>query len=98
MATKIPKVFTLSVNEIQESYFVRTVLNPQRVSEFATLYLDNGLESLPPIEVVKKDNKWILHDGRHRKAALEELGGRLQPMLLSADSIAKPSNLSMPLH
>jgi hypothetical protein len=42
------------------SVWPRGALNPDRVGEFLTLYLDQGTSALPPIEVVREGRQQYL--------------------------------------
>lgn len=57
------------LSEIRETFFVRTGLNPDRVKMFVDLY-ESGAK-VPRIRITE-DGQLI--EGRHRKAALEQLG------------------------
>jgi len=63
-------VVLLPVADLVMKYDVRKQLNEDRVIFFMELY-ESG-ESVPPIEVVR--GTMVIHEGRHRKAALDRLG------------------------
>jgi len=55
------------------SVWPRKTLNPDRVSEFLTLYLDQGSSALPPIEVVREGKqRYLVAEGNHRLEAARE--------------------------
>jgi len=70
----------LLVADLRMNYDVRTRLNDDRVLFFMERY-DSGAE-VPPIEVIR--GTMDIHDGRHRKAALDHLGRRHAECILVA--------------
>jgi len=68
-ATSKKGVVLLPVAELKMVFDVRRTLNEDRVLHFMELY-EAGV-SLPPIEVIR--GTMHIHDGRHRKAALDHL-------------------------
>ncbi len=63
-------VVLLPISDLKMRYDVRRGLNEDRVLLFMELY-ESG-QVIPPIEVVR--GTMDVHDGRHRKAALDQLG------------------------
>lgn len=70
----------LPVAELRMKYDVRTRLNDDRVLFFMERY-ESGAE-VPPIEVIR--GTMDIHDGRHRKAALDHLGRKHAECILVA--------------
>ena len=62
-------IVLLPVSDLKMTYDVRRSLNEDRVLFFMETYESGG--EVPPIEVVR--GTMDIHDGRHRKAALEHL-------------------------
>lgn len=63
-------VVLLPVSDLKMKFDVRKALNEDRVLLFMEMY--EAGNSVPPIEVVR--GTMDIHDGRHRKAALDHLG------------------------
>ncbi|MGH7175613.1 MAG: hypothetical protein ACREGR_04630, partial [Minisyncoccia bacterium] len=62
-------VVLLAIADLRMTYDVRRELNDDRVFHFMEIYEGGG--EVPPIEVVRGTME--IHDGRHRKAALDYL-------------------------
>ena len=63
-------VILLPVADLVMKYDVRKQLNEDRVLMFMETYESGG--NVPPIEVIR--GTMVIHDGRHRKTALDHLG------------------------
>jgi ParB-like chromosome segregation protein Spo0J len=59
----------------------REGLDTDRVGEFAELYAADGINSLPPLSVIRVADGFVLADGWHRLAALERLGASEVPIV-----------------
>jgi hypothetical protein len=65
----------------------RTALDPDRVAQFADLYLEAGAEALPPIQVLPDgEGGFVLADGWHRMEAICGLGWTELPAVVVEDS------------
>src|SRR3989344_7285276 len=70
----------LPVSDLKMKFDVRKSLNEDRVLLFMEMY-ESG-NSVPPIEVIR--GTMDIHDGRHRKAALDHLGRKHAECILVA--------------
>jgi hypothetical protein len=53
----------------------RFALDRERIEEFCSIYETDGIDALPPVELVADNQeRWLLADGWHRVAALRILG------------------------
>jgi hypothetical protein len=77
-AAKKRDVVLLPVADLKMTFDVRKVLNEDRVLYFMELY--EACTKLPPIEVIR--GTMHVHDGRHRKAALDHLNRKAAECVL----------------
>jgi len=52
----------------------RSAADPERVTEFAELYMADGPDALPAIEVLQIEEGYLLAEGHHRLAAAAQAG------------------------
>jgi hypothetical protein len=64
----------LSNIDIDPRAWPRQALNEERVREFAVIYGDSGPYALDPVEVIRRGDRFLLANGRHRYAARRMIG------------------------
>ena len=64
----------LSQIDIDPRAWPRESLNEERVREFAVIYADSGPYALDPVEVIRRGDRFLLANGRHRCAARRMIG------------------------
>jgi hypothetical protein len=80
--------------EFAERAWPRFGADEERLALFAELYASDGVEALPPIEVIERANgKYLIADGHHRavaavRVALKEIPAEILPLASGADPFA----------
>jgi hypothetical protein len=64
----------LSQIDIDPRAWPRDALNEERAREFAVIYADSGPYALDPVEVIRRGDRFLLANGRHRCAARRMIG------------------------
>jgi ParB-like chromosome segregation protein Spo0J len=77
MSSTIP----LSALRTSSESWPRFGLDPDRVEEFAELYRTDGPDALPPIEVVRLADAFLVADGHYRSAAASAAGLDVLPAI-----------------